>query len=140
MSTTPSRLRLWATTHLVALAALSGCTTLPRNCPAPADVQPEQLHGIWTVQLNGAGPYWSLQLGPHPEHRGSLRGELIQGAQRYPVVADLDKGEFTLEESHDGQRIAATWLGEVVPGSCGRALQGQRIGPQERRQAFDMQR
>ena len=31
-------------------------------------------------------------------------------------------------------------MGEVVPGSCGRALQGQRIGPQERRQAFDMQR
>lgn len=140
MSTTPSRLRLWATTHLVALAALSGCTSLPRNCPAPADVQPEQLHGIWTVQLDGAGPYWSLQLGPHPEHRGSLRGELIQGAQRYPVVADLDKGEFTLEESHDGQRIAATWLGDVVAGSCGQALRGERIGPLERRQAFEMKR
>jgi hypothetical protein len=125
---------------LVALAALSGCTTLPRNCPAPADVQPEQLHGIWTVQLNGAGPYWSLQLGPHPEHRGSLRGELIQGAQRYPVVADLDKGEFTLEESHDGQRIAATWLGDVVAGSCAQALRGERIGPLERRQAFEMKR
>lgn len=140
MSTTPSRLRLWATTHLVALAALSGCTSLPRNCPAPADVQPEQLHGIWTVQLDGAGPYWSLQLGPHPEHRGSLRGELTQGAQRYPVVADLDKGEFTLEESHDGQRIAATWLGDVVAGSCGQALRGERIGPLERRQAFEMKR
>jgi hypothetical protein len=140
MSTTPSRLRLWATTHLVALAALSGCTSLPRNCPAPADVQPEQLHGIWTVQLDGAGPYWSLQLGPHPEHRGSLRGELTQGAQRYPVVADLDKGEFTLEESHDGQRIAATWLGDVVAGSCAQALRGERIGPLERRQAFEMKR
>jgi hypothetical protein len=41
-----------------------------------------------------------------------------------------------LEESHDGARIAATWLGTVVAGSCGRALQGQRIGPQERHQAF----
>lgn len=140
MSTTPSRLRLWATTHLVALVALSGCTSLARDCPAPTDVQPEQLHGVWTVQLDGAGPHWTLQLGPHPEHRGSLRGELTQGAQRYPVVADLEKGEFTLEESHDGQRIAATWLGDVVAGRCGRALRGERIGPQERRQAFDMKR
>ena len=140
MSTTPSRLRLWSTTHLVALVALSGCTSLPRNCPAPADVLPEQLHGAWTVQLDGAVPHWSLQLGPHPEHRGSLRGELTQGSLRYPVVADLDKGEFTLEESHDGQRIAATWLGDVVAGSCGQTVRGERIGPQEDRQAFDMKR
>jgi hypothetical protein len=88
------------------------------------------------VQLDGSGPTWTLQLGPHPEHQGSLRGELTQGTLRYPVVADLEGGEFTLEESHDGARIAATWLGTVVAGSCGRALQGQRIGPQERRQAF----
>jgi hypothetical protein len=52
------------------------------------------------------------------------------------VVADLEGGEFTLEESHDGARIAATWLGTVVTGSCGRVLQGQRIGPQDHRQAF----
>jgi hypothetical protein len=122
---------------LIALLALPGCTTLPPTCPVPADVQPEQLHGVWTVQLDGAGrPPWTLQLGPHPEHQGSLRGELKQGTLRYPVVADLEGGEFTLEESHDGVRIAATWLGAVVAGSCGRILQGQRIGPQERRQAF----
>jgi hypothetical protein len=142
MSTTNPhlRLRFWAATSLVALVALSGCTNLPRNCPASADVQPEQLHGVWTVKLDGTGPNWSLQLAPHPEHLGSLRGELTQGAQRYPVVADLDKGEFTLEESHDGQRIAATWLGDVVAGSCGQAVRGERIGPLERRQSFDMKR
>lgn len=121
---------------LIALLALAGCTSLPPACPVPADVQPEQLHGVWTVQLDGAAPPWTLQLGPHPEHQGSLRGELKQGTLRYPVVADLEGGEFTLEESHDGVRIAATWLGTVVAGSCGRILQGQRIGPQERRQAF----
>jgi hypothetical protein len=93
---------------LVALLTLSGCTTLPPACPAPADVKPEQLHGVWTVQLDGSGPPWTLQLGPHPEHQGSLRGELTQGTLRYPVVADLEGGEFTLEESHDGARIAAT--------------------------------
>jgi len=133
------RPRLWATTSLAAVLALSGCTSLPPGCPAPKDVKPEQLHGAWTVQLDGPGPQWTLQLGPHPDHQGSLRGELTQGALRYPVVADLDNGEFTLEESHDGQRIAATWLGEVVAGSCGRVLKGQRIGPHERRQNFLMQ-
>jgi hypothetical protein len=134
------RPRLWATTSLAAVLALSGCTSLPPGCPAPQDVKPEQLHGVWTVQLEDSSPKWTLQLGPHTEHRGSLRGELTQGALRYPVVGDLDNGEFTLEESHDGQRIAATWLGEMVPKSCGQALRGERIGPQERRQAFDMRR
>ena len=134
------QLRLWAITGMAALFALSGCTNLPPACPASADVQPEQLHGAWTVQLDGAGHPWSLQLGPHPEHRGSLRGELTHGTQRYLVVADLEKGEFTLEESHDGQRIAATWLGDLVAGSCGQTVRGERIGPQERRQAFDMKR
>jgi len=123
---------------MTALAALSGCSSLPPNCPESTEVQPQQLHGAWTVQLESTGPHWTLQLGPHPEHRGSLRGELTQGALRYPVVADLDKGEFTLEESHDGKRIAATWLGEVVPGSCGRALRGERIEPKQQRQVFHM--
>ena len=136
MSAPHSGFRTGCLGALVVLLALSGCTSLPTACPAPAEVKPEQLHGIWTVQLDGTGTPWTLQLGPHPEHQGSLRGELTQGTLRYPVVADLEGGEFTLEESHDGQRIAATWLGTVLAGSCGRVLQGQRIGPQERRQAF----
>lgn len=136
---TPHQL-LWATTFMAALFALSGCTSLPPACPSAADLKPEQLHGIWTVQLDGADPQWSLQLGPHPEHQGSLRGELTQGALSYPVVADLDGQDFTLEESHDGQRIAATWLGEVLTGSCGQTIRGERVGPQERREAFDMRR
>ena len=139
MSAPHSGFRTGCLGALVVLLALSGCTSLPTACPAPAEVKPEQLHGIWTVQLDGTGTPWTLQLGPHPEHQGSLRGELTQGTLRYPVVADLEGGEFTLEESHDGQRIAATWLGTVLAGSCGRVLQGQRIGPQERRQAFLMQ-
>mgnify|MGYP006184685189 FL=1 len=131
---------LLATTGMAALFALSSCTSLPPACPSAADLKPEQLQGIWTVQLDGADPHWALQLGPHPEHQGSLRGELTQGALRYPVVADLDGRDFTLEESHDGRRIAATWLGEVVPGSCGQVLQGERLGPQAHRQSFRMQR
>jgi hypothetical protein len=131
---------LLATTGMAALFALSSCTSLPPACPSAADLKPEQLYGIWTVQLDGADPQWSLQLGPHPEHQGSLRGELTQGELRYPVVADLDGQDFTLEESHDGQRITATWLGEVLTGSCGQTIRGERVGPQERREAFDMRR
>jgi hypothetical protein len=61
---------------------------------------------------------------------GSLRGELTTttGPNQKPraVVADLDDGEFTLEETHDGQRIAATWLGRLPAAGCGRQIQGQR--------------
>jgi hypothetical protein len=41
------------------------------------------------------------------------------------VAGDVDDGVLTLEESADGTTIAATWLGEVVPGSCGKTIQGQ---------------
>ena len=124
---------------LTAVLALAGCAPLPLACTAAQDVKPEQLHGIWTVQLGDNTPTWRLQLGPHPEHRGSLRGELTQGLLRYPVVADLAQGELTMEESHDGQRIAATWLGDVAQGSCGRLLVGERLSPSQPTQAFRMQ-
>jgi len=138
--TVPSHgFRLRYMVALSALLALSGCTSLTPTCPGTADIKPEQLHGIWTVQLSGSDTRWTLRLGPHPEHVGSLRGELTQGGLSYPVVGDLEDGEFTLEESHDGKRIAATWLGELVPGSCGRALQGERIEPNQHRQVFRMQ-
>jgi hypothetical protein len=120
------RFRLWAMACMTALGALSGCASLAPTCPESDEVQPQQLHGAWTVQLESTGPHWTLQLGPHPEHPGSLRGELTQGALRYPVVADLDQGEFTLEESHDGQRIAATWMGEVKRVQCDWLITGQR--------------
>ena len=96
--------------------------------------------GSWRVSLSGQAGTWTLVLRPHPEHEGSLRGALMQIPQHYAVAADLEDGEFTMEESHDGRRIAATWLGEVIAGSCGRALQGERITESQRRQAFRMAR
>ena len=44
------------------------------------------------------------------------------------VAADLDGDTFTMEESEDGQRIAATWVGTLVAGHCGRRLDGVRLG------------
>ena len=112
---------------LIALLALSACNLLPTRsaCPTAQDLTPEMLYGQWTVQITGEMP-WALTLGPHPEHVGSLRGELTQGQQRHAVVADLDDGDFTLEETHDGQRIAATWLGSLPIAGCGRQIQGHR--------------
>ena len=112
----------------------------PATCPAVADISAEQLQGQWLVQVTGQPRMWLLQLGPHPEHSGSLRGELDTGTGRYPVVADLDEGEFTLEETHDGQRIAATWLGSVLQGSCGQTIQGERLAQPHPTSPFVMRR
>ena len=128
-----------ATLTVALTLASAGCAPLPLVCTAAQDVQPEQLHGRWTVQLADSPLAWALQLGPHPEHRGSLRGELTQGLLRYSVVADLANGEFTMEESRDGQRIAATWLGDVATGSCGRLVLGERLSPGQAPQTFRMQ-
>lgn len=126
---------------LLALA-MTGChlPLHPIDCPPGQTLGAERLHGDWTLTLKGGAAPWALSLGPHPEHVGSLRGELRQGTQRYPVVADLDGRDFTMEESHDGQRIAATWLGTAVPGHCGGLIQGERLDKDQARQGFSMQR
>ena len=123
---------------LVLAGLLSGCVTLPSRHTCPPNDKAESLQGTWLAQLAGSGKAWTLQLAPHPEHTGSWRGELTQGDQRYAVVADLDDGEFTMEETHDGQRIAATWLGGRLAGDCSRTLHGQRIDQDQSRQTFTL--
>lgn len=39
-----------------------------------------------------------------------------------PRHPELDNGEFTLEDSADGVKIAAAWRGTVTDGSCGREI------------------
>jgi hypothetical protein len=109
-------------------------------CPDADKVIALQLQGQWQVQLKAQTQAWRLELKPHPEHIGSLRGTLDTGTQRFAVVADWDDGEFTLEESHDGQRIAATWLGKLKPNSCAKALTGQRETAQGVMDFFEMRR
>ena len=123
---TPSRaLAFW--TLCACMAGLSACATSPA-APGCTDheIRPEQLVGQWRVELSGQSEPWTLLLRPHPEHAGSLRGTLMQNPQHFAVVADIEGDEFTMEESHDGQRIAATWLGQVQPGSCGQSITGER--------------
>ena len=134
---------LWRITFGVWLAlAVYACahSPTPANCPSGADLRSEMLFGQWQVHLAGGTSPFSLRLGPHPEHAGSLKGELLQGQHRFAVVADLDEGEFTLEESRDGVRIAATWLGRPTPGHCGHLIQGQRFEKDQTGQDFRLQR
>lgn len=84
-----------------------------------------QLQGVWHTDLPGHGGATVLRLGQHPELAGSVRGTLERAGQTAQVVGDVHAGELTLEESMDGKRISATWLGDVVEGQCGKEIRGQ---------------
>lgn len=110
---------------VVALAALLVCGAAGAQAPCPGadEVTPEQLLGIWQAQL-GDGDAATLTLVPHPEYAGSFHGTVVRGGQKLQVAGDLADDGFTLEESSDGKHIAATWLGDLVEGGCGREIRG----------------
>lgn len=107
----------------LALLAVAGQPALAQDCPGPAQLQPRHLVGLWRAEFAG-GSGATLLLEPHPRYAASLAGEVNRNGVRARVAGDLDEGEFTLEESADGVRIDAAWLGEVVEGSCGREIRG----------------
>lgn len=109
---------------VLAAALLAGSAFAEAPCPAADDVTPQLLIGTWQADLQGSWEGALLQLGPNPDYPGSLRGTLEREGQHLQVAGDLDDDGFTLEESADGQHIAATWLGDVVDGSCGREIRG----------------
>ncbi|HZY16885.1 MAG TPA: hypothetical protein VFE82_00305 [Ramlibacter sp.] len=94
------------------------------DCPAARTLEARQLVGLWRAQFEGLPQGATLLLEPHPQYPGSLSGEVNRNGERSRLAADLEDGELTLEESADGRRIAATWLGELVEGSCGREIRG----------------
>ncbi len=85
-------------------------------------MQQRHLLGQWQAELGGQSV--ALRLGPHPELRDSVRGTLQRSGRTVQVVGDVDDGQLTLEESEDGKRISATWLGEVTEGRCGKEIRG----------------
>ena len=106
---------------------LSSCFALAAPalaCPLAQEVQAEQLYGLWRAEFAGQLPGATLLFEKHPELAGSVRGAVNRQSVQALVAGDVDDGEFTLEESHDGLRIAATWLGTVVPASCGQEIRG----------------
>jgi hypothetical protein len=96
----------------------------PAACPTSQAITPLHLYGTWLARVEGeAGPV-TLRLEKHPELAGSVAGTLQRGASRALVAGDVDEGDFTLEESSDGQRIGATWIGRMVDASCGKEIKG----------------
>jgi hypothetical protein len=93
-------------------------------CPAPGDVVQAHMLGLWRAEFQGLWQGATLLLEKHPEHMGSLRGMANRNGEKALLAGDVHKGEFTLEESSDGKRISAVWIGDVVEGSCGKEIRG----------------
>ena len=94
-----------------------------------------QLVGLWQLTLwaDQGSPEKPVSQGamlfqPHPEYPGSVRGRLKRTGPGNDLEAQLSgdvvNGEFNLDESDDGVRMSATWIG--TPLDCGTRLRGVR--------------
>lgn len=119
---------------LVAAVCIFGMTTAaaqarpdpstPARCSEPAEIGPLHLYGLWHAEFEGLPQGATLLFERHPELAGSVRGGVNRSGTRTLAAGDVEQGEFTLEESPDGQHISATWLGTVVALSCGKEIKG----------------
>jgi hypothetical protein len=125
-------MKRWGVRMALLAGGLSAALSAAAACPAAAEIEPQMFVGTWRIdwtdgaRQRGEEP-WTLVLAPHPEYTGSLKGHLSRGSERQLVVADWDDETLTMEESHDGERIAATWQATATPGQCGRELRGRRF-------------
>ena len=101
------------------------------DCPAPQDITPAHLHGVWHLSL-GIKPTasGSVIFTRHPEFADSVRGALALQATNHRhtamVAGDATAQGFQLEESADGTNIDAVWTGDVSPDNCGQEIKGWR--------------
>lgn len=102
----------------------NNATQPPIRCPAPEALSAVHLYGLWLAEFDGQPPEFPVQFVRHPENTGSVRGQVTRGGVTVQVAGDVDNGEFSLEESKDGQHISATWQGMVVATSCGKEIRG----------------
>lgn len=105
------------------LAAAAGATPV-LACPANADLTARDLIGAWRADITGTWLSAEVILQPNPDWPGSLAGRIRRDGREAQLAGDLEDGTFTLEESADGVRIDATWVGQPVEGRCGREIQG----------------
>lgn len=96
------------------------------SCPLAAAIGPLHLYGLWRTEFEGLpqGQGATLLFEKHAVLADSVSGGINRDGAKTLIVGDVDQGELTLEESLDGQRIAATWLGAVVDKSCGKEIRG----------------
>lgn len=118
---------------LLAAAALGGPagaqvgplpSTPDSACPAPEAVTHLHLYGLWQASSEGWPGQATLRLRRSESHAEGVSGEIERAGERAWLAGDVDEGEFTLEESTDGQAISATWTGKVSENSCGMEIQG----------------
>jgi hypothetical protein len=128
-------MRAWVVALLTASSLAAGA------CPADADLRARDLLGSWRAQFAGAGMSADLVLQPNADWPDSLAGRIRREGREARLAGDLEGGTFTLEESADGVRIDAVWVGQPVPGSCGREIRGTwREGGQEQGRDFVLRR
>ena len=111
-------------TIAMAACALAASAFAQAPCPQPADINQAHMIGLWRAEFTGLWQGATLLLEKHPEYEGSLSGGINRDGVRGLVAGDMEDGEFALEESDDGKRISGTFVGSVVPGSCGREIRG----------------
>lgn len=121
---TPFRCSLALCAALVAGSAAVAADA-PPVCPAPYEMRALHLYGTWQAQWQGQdAPGATLQLERHPELGDSVRGRVERDGTTALLAGDVDDGDLTLEESRDGKRISATWIGRVDADSCGKLIRG----------------
>lgn len=103
------------------------------SCPKAAEVTHQHLLGLWRAQFDGLAQGATLLLEPHAEFAENVRGAINRDGERALLSGEVEDGEFALEESANGVNISATWLGDVVEGSCGREIRGTWQAEGERR-------
>jgi hypothetical protein len=126
---------------LLAAALLGGTIAARAQAPACADDDPrapQWLYGLWQFALwpedgDEARPTstGAMLLEAHPEYTDGVRGHLKRSTAGNDALAQVsgdvdDEGEFALDESADGVRIDAAWIGHLPPAACGREIRGQR--------------
>jgi len=99
-------------------------STTPAPCPGSMDVGQAHMLGLWRAEFEEGLPGATLLLEKHPRYADSLSGAINRNGERAQVAGDVEDGGLVLEESRDGQRIAATWIGDFVEGACGREVRG----------------
>lgn len=103
---------------------LGGMAQAQTVCPAPEDLQPVHLYGLWQVEFAGAPRPVTVLFEKHPERSESVYGAINRDGARTLLAGDVHDGELILDESEDGLQISAVWAGKVVPQSCGKEFTG----------------
>ena len=91
---------------------------------AAGDITNLQLLGLWRAEFPEEMRSATVLFELHRQFADSFSGEINRNGERARMVGDIEVGEFVMAESSVGARISATWIGDVVEGSCGREIRG----------------